>query len=687
MCIRDRLIDIEYPPGSDMNERTLYNQTFQIYFEEIRTKPKPNELEPREYMKKGERHLLKLIPLKIRLRESGRPRLNSTSETIFLFGYSIKAGALWTPIQTTYAKTLTYMWMSCAGLLLIVIIALILTLRMADQVADNTVSPIKTLGKLFDKLINNTDMIAHERFKFRQAQNSFEIHQLYQAITKFVKVYNATEEIYTPGNNERALLLFTDAHHIFKANANTFGEGVCLNNIGNINVQLGKYKEAIECYKQSVELASRHLESHKSMLDGTEQDLREDEIATGTKILTQLYKRSYQMAHALKLLSTRSHIKKWKEAVETLDALLTLDKNRRLDYSFSLQINIALCEIYTQLKFYHLAEKALEQAVFIFNERDRLNLHLHAPDCIYMTKIKLQRAVLEKEQGFLQKAAILLTECIEEGEFYEYTDRKLAMSLLEEIFIQSEIDTGPIYDVAQDATAGRKDIIFLLDASKSMNNNNFVNGLHLARRIMSSCLDEFDRFGLVLLRGKGEVAIPLVTVQDNIQTLSSHIDDCLKTEDEIDLVSAFTLVGRVFREKTGDNHIGLLQNSSTDPKELFKRYLIFLSDGFFQLAVDVLDPIHQILDKYKIHLCVFTESTEIKQIQTLRKIAHFHKNGKFFADNDDELCSYFLSMKQPNTDPSSLMETLEQQCIVLHLLIMFVLRPFFLQKNILSTKR
>ncbi len=144
-------------------------------------------------------------------------------------------------------------------LLFLVLVALLATMivLVARWISDRIVDPVNELNEVCQQ-ITRGDL---SRDLMGQGGSSAEVSMLYDTFSGLVTTLRFGNEEYYAGNLNRAMDNYQKALDLFRTLKNRKGEGICLNNIGNIHRALGNLKDANAAYRESISIAEELLEN------------------------------------------------------------------------------------------------------------------------------------------------------------------------------------------------------------------------------------------------------------------------------------------------------------------------------------------------------------------------------------------------------------------------------------------
>ena len=125
----------------------------------------------------------------------------------------------------------------------------------AREISDRIVEPVNELTEVCQQ-ITRGDL---SRDLTGQGGSSAEVSMLYDTFSGLVTTLRFGNEEYYAGNLDRAMANYNQALNLFQTLKNRKGEGICLNNIGNIHRARGNLKDANTVYRESMAIAEELL--------------------------------------------------------------------------------------------------------------------------------------------------------------------------------------------------------------------------------------------------------------------------------------------------------------------------------------------------------------------------------------------------------------------------------------------
>lgn len=240
------------------------------------------------------------------------------------------------------------------------------------------------------------------------------------------------------GNDTQALINYCQAMNLFREIGNEHGVGICCNNIGNIHLKNKRFIEAIDCYKQALEIGENEINEYinKNKDNFSPRILLSDE--NFRKSMKTRADRACQLAKA-KLQKIQNKISPLscfsinQEALDKdLDQIIELLSSANENYQeiTLMQSKIILNKINISLAF--LLKFDLENAVLSIEEAENMVKDLKKkelslsiiPKEVLLQKLLVQKGLIEKQKGNHMKAAEYFTESIETAQEYDPVTKK-----------------------------------------------------------------------------------------------------------------------------------------------------------------------------------------------------------------------------------------------------------------------
>ncbi|KAL4475021.1 hypothetical protein ABPG74_001717 [Tetrahymena malaccensis] len=448
--------------------------------------------------------------------------------------------------SSIFQSTITDIKSSMSQLLIIGIVVLIILcifiIYYIYQYSDHVTQPINLLKDKVKEIANRSlcvnvrnDTDSNLKFCFililifslKQIEHWQEIDQLYRNFDFLNQIIVYGDDKYYDGLTAETLIKYSNAFLMFEKLDNRKGMGIVLNNMGNINMKLGRIEEAISSYKQAFQLAERDLmelllvenifsfyrvrpfngyESLKpydytynyhfyNQFKNRKENKESILVCTANKHLYEqvIANRAYQLASAYLqgyYISTNLQTKQeyLSNCIDFLKLTERLDGKDKSRYIFNIlkivQAHIEKAQFYLQQKDKNnqfmmlkesfkkllLAESALtkyRQKYELFNENFRNDI----PPEIVEQHLKLQSGLFYKQIFYYKKSLESFNECLRIGKNYDPAVREQCLKNIKEILEQENlIDQAPglLKLIKNNFEKKWKDIVIIVDYSYSM---------------------------------------------------------------------------------------------------------------------------------------------------------------------------------------------------------------------------
>lgn len=227
--------------------------------------------------------------------------------------------------------------------------------------------------------------------------------------------------------------------NLFREIGNDHGVGICCNNIGNIHLKNKRFIEAVDCYKQALEIGEKEINEYinKNKDNFSPRILLSDEnfrksMKTRADRACQLAKAKLQKIH-YKISPISSCFSFNQEGLDKdLDQIIELLSSANENYQeitlmqskiILNKINISLAYL---LKFdMGNAVTSIEEAEGMVKDLKKKELSLSIiPKEVLLQKLLVQKGLIEKQKGNNTKAAEYFTESIETAQEYDPVTKK-----------------------------------------------------------------------------------------------------------------------------------------------------------------------------------------------------------------------------------------------------------------------
>ncbi|EAR86532.1 tetratricopeptide repeat protein (macronuclear) [Tetrahymena thermophila SB210] len=430
--------------------------------------------------------------------------------------------------SSIFQSTITDIKQSMSQLLIIGIVVLIILcvfiIYYIYQYSDHVTQPINLLKDKVKEIANRSLYVNVRNDTDKHWQ---EIDQLYKNFDFLNQIIVYGDDKYYDGLTAETLIKYSNAFLMFEKLDNRKGMGIVLNNMGNINMKLGRIEEAISSYKQAFQLAERDLmelllvenifsfykvrpfngyeslkpydytynyhfyNQFKSRKESKDPIL----VCTANKHLYEqvIANRSYQLASAYLqgyYISTNQQTKQeyLSNCIDYLRLTERLDGKDKSRYIFNIlkivQAHIEKAIYYLQqndknnqfimlkeaFKKLYLAENSLtnyRQKYELFNE----NFKNDIPPEIVEQHLKLQSGLFFKQIFYYKKSLESFNECLRIGRTYDPAVREQCLKNIKEILEQENlIDQAPglLKLIKNNFEKKWKDIVIIADFSYSM---------------------------------------------------------------------------------------------------------------------------------------------------------------------------------------------------------------------------
>ena len=198
---------------------------------------------------------------------------------------------------------------------------------------------------------------------------------------------------------------------------NMKGVGICETNIGTIHLKNNRYAEAIACYKAAINISTNELNELNELDDNQDDaapdavvDLKERKFRDIGREKVVLANRMYNLATACVLESQNTKSQRWQSAIDNLQLVKRMDQSLNMNPHRVILISIELSKIYLNLGNLQKSEASLKEAEENLFQRTFDTLDI--PRVILDNKVKMQKALMAKENGNIYEAADLLTSVL-----------------------------------------------------------------------------------------------------------------------------------------------------------------------------------------------------------------------------------------------------------------------------------
>ncbi|KAL4512172.1 hypothetical protein ABPG72_005174 [Tetrahymena utriculariae] len=430
--------------------------------------------------------------------------------------------------SSIFQSTISDIKQSMSQLLIIGIVVLIILcvfiIYYIYQYSDHVTQPINLLKDKVKEIANRSLYVNVRNDTNKHWQ---EIDQLYRNFDFLNQIIVYGDDKYYDGLTAETLIKYSNAFLMFEKLDNRKGMGIVLNNMGNINMKLGRIEEAISSYKQAFQLAERDLmelllvenifsfykvrpfngyESLKpydytynyhfyNQFKNRKENKEPILVCTANKHLYEqvIANRAYQLASAYLqgyYISTNLQTKQeyLSNCIDYLRLTERLDGKDKSRYIFNIlkivQAHIEKAQYYLQQKDKNnqflmlkesfkkllLAESALtkyRQKYELFNENFRSDI----PPEIVEQHLKLQSGLFYKQIFYYKKSLESFNECLRIGRNYDPAVREQCLKNIKDILEQENlIDQAPglLKLIKNNFEKKWKDIVIIVDYSYSM---------------------------------------------------------------------------------------------------------------------------------------------------------------------------------------------------------------------------
>lgn len=193
------------------------------------------------------------------------------------------------------------------------------------------------------------------------ANDCYEVSQVYKSFTTIRGSFDQALKAFKSGNSTEALLKYSQALTLYKKVNNYNIAGIICNNIGNIHLKLNRVDEAIEKYKEAIEMGD------KSSLTKPRS-----KITRKMNLAVALREKFYQEIEDVEKYFSKGHLFLGKKS-RVKDCLLSLEdicsellryfkEEDHYDMVFTTKYCLMLCLIYSELGNKRRSEHRMQDA-------------------------------------------------------------------------------------------------------------------------------------------------------------------------------------------------------------------------------------------------------------------------------------------------------------------------------------
>lgn len=432
-----------------------------------------------DYYVKKEKYLISISPIHL------TTSLNGTVRQIGSIGIRLQESYMTANFEELKSSLRNIIYLE--GLVLIFVLTgiLIMCYLLTKYVTQQIVRPMDDLLEILDRMMNgDLDIDIQEHYQVC----SQELTSLYSVFAKLKIVLRFREKVYF-SEESRAIMNYAQALALFNEFKNTKGAGICYNNLGIIHFKNKRYFQAVECYAKALESA---------------------EILNQSNDL--LIKRKHLLAKAL--LATKINDRR---AVNLLLDIVDSYRNNINDLSRLVSCLLEAAE--TLVKNWGEGRHQIIEAEGIL---DREGIFIIPKRMLYQRLLYCKGLLLVRQKKY-RDACKLFTESLEINSDYDPDIRKSCLEELLKIFKEFSQPTLQIEELLDEFNDLKKDIVFVLDYSLSMNGSRIQKALTSIINVINEHVKPGDKIGFIIFNKECEVVFNLTPRGNDCSHLKSQI--------------------------------------------------------------------------------------------------------------------------------------------------------------------
>jgi len=545
-----------------------------------------------EYDKDGVTHVLtlKLVTIKI----SSNP---STAPVQYLLGIAKAKTHITGPYEELDTVLIDQIVIQIVVILGIIVFLFIFAWVLINVIAKFLSKPIDDLVR-FVKVLKNfsEDNESSDDYDFligiaklSESKYSMEINSLFSTFQNNLQALRFAKEGLNMTNDAEALMSYSKSLKIYREMNNIRGMGIVYNNIANVHFQSGRFDEAIECYKEAIEMAKKELEGHSQVEIEVKQKIEKHRLkqqkTKGKKkklgisldalekirwmLEEQLNNRYYQLGRAYINLASKQpsglNSQLWSEVLDIYAKVVASDKESKKNNSRVIICMLDISNAYTEVGDFRMAKQILEEADLklidmekdVANDKADILATYSIPVPILRQKFLLQKAIFLKKCGKMREACRTLTEALESGKKFDPKIRKQCLLELKEIFEKNNLlDKAPNIKKMLDSFVKRnKDIVILLDYSQSMGDGGRINfAVNNILKVFDNYIKPNDRVGFIRFNMNCDIIFSLIEKKKNTIQLRKQLENSTKPSGGTALYTAIYEAIKLFHKADAKNH-------------------------------------------------------------------------------------------------------------------------------------
>lgn len=370
------------------------------------------------------------------------------------------------------------------ALFLLIAIILVICWLLTSYVTQQIIKPIDNLVQILNRL-NDGDVDINIEEHYQDC--SKELTHLYTVFTKLKIVLRFGKSHYFSEDSE-AVMNYAQALTLFLEYRNMEGAGICYNNLGIIHYRNLRYQEAAECFEKAL----RAAESLKNR----------PELVTKRKFMLATtflaWKKNDKKATEL-MLEVVDQYKQIRDHTQTIECLLIIAENA--------------------IKTKGVTEGYLEEAENILVKA----VHLKIPKDIILGKITYCRGLFLMKKGLLREACSYFISALIDNDIYDAETRKKCLEELRFIYKKFSVGTETLDLFLQDYNDQAKDVVFLVDYSKSMNGTRIQKSISLVNNTIEHYIKPEDRLAYIVFNQVSKIIFNLTPRGQESEYLQSEV--------------------------------------------------------------------------------------------------------------------------------------------------------------------